>query len=206
MSIIKVKRGLEQNVNSNLLQDGELAITTDENNLYSNKGKINRQNVYVGSSEPDDPNIDVWINPQSSDYIVDKIYPIGSIYLSVNNTSPSILFGGEWEQIKDRFLLGAGDNYAAGNTGGEAMHTLTSDEIPSHNHPTYRDGFSFTTMKSIAGSSGSLQVGNSGRYGFASNNGYEDLQVSNGTGYSGKSQSHNNMPPYLVVYVWKRIE
>ena len=74
MSIIKVKRGLEQNVDNSVLQDGELAITTDENNLYSNKGKINRQNVYVGSSEPDDPNIDVWINPQSSDYIVDKIY------------------------------------------------------------------------------------------------------------------------------------
>lgn len=77
MSIIKVKRGLEQNLNSNLLQDGELAITTDGNNLYSSKGRINHQNVFVGSSEPDDLNIDVWINPQSSDYIVDKIYPKG---------------------------------------------------------------------------------------------------------------------------------
>ncbi len=40
-----------------------------------------------------------------------QIYPIGSIYLSVSSTDPSLLFGGVWEQIKDRFLLGAGDTY-----------------------------------------------------------------------------------------------
>ena len=78
--------------------------------------------------------------------IMQSIYPIGSIYSSTESTSPATLFGfGTWEQIKDKFLLAAGDTYEAGNTGGAASasytpagtvggHTLTVDEIPSHNH------------------------------------------------------------------------
>ena len=65
-----------------------------------------------------------------------KIYPVGSIYISVNSTSPASLFGGTWEQLKDRFLLSAGNTYTAGSTGGEANHTLTVDEMPSHSHST----------------------------------------------------------------------
>lgn len=66
--------------------------------------------------------------------IVNLIYPVGSIYMSVASASPATLFGGTWEQLKDRFLLGAGDTYTAGDTGGSASHTLTTDEMPSHNH------------------------------------------------------------------------
>lgn len=66
--------------------------------------------------------------------IIDAIYPVGSIYMSVNSTSPATLFGGTWTQIKDTFLLSAGDTYTAGDTGGEATHTLTSGEMPIHNH------------------------------------------------------------------------
>lgn len=89
------------------------------------------------------------VNPTNA-AIVNLIYPVGSIYMSVNSASPATLFGGEWTQLKDRFLLGAGDTYEAGNTGGSASvsytpvgtnsggavgsHTLTTDEIPSHNH------------------------------------------------------------------------
>lgn len=89
------------------------------------------------------------VNPSNSD-IVNLIYPVGSIYMSVANASPATLFGGTWAQLKDRFLLGAGDTYTAGDTGGAASvsytpagtnsggavssHTLTTDEIPSHNH------------------------------------------------------------------------
>ena len=53
--------------------------------------------------------------------VIGMIYPVGSIYMSVNATSPASLFGGTWEQLKDRFLLAAGDTYAAGSTGGEAI-------------------------------------------------------------------------------------
>lgn len=66
--------------------------------------------------------------------LINLIYPIGSIYLSVNSTSPQQLFGGEWEQIKDKFLLSAGDTYSSGSEGGEAAHTLTVAEMPNHAH------------------------------------------------------------------------
>lgn len=71
------------------------------------------------------------------------IYPVGSIYMSVNNVNPSTVFGGTWEQIKDKFLLACGDTYNNGATGGSATHTpsgtvgnhtLTAAEIPSHTH------------------------------------------------------------------------
>ena len=66
--------------------------------------------------------------------ILDTIYPVGSIYMSVNSTDPSSFLGGSWAPLKDRFLLAAGDKYAGGSTGGEASHTLTISEMPSHNH------------------------------------------------------------------------
>jgi uncharacterized lipoprotein NlpE involved in copper resistance len=63
------------------------------------------------------------------DSIFNLIYPVGSIYMSVNNVSPATLFGGTWEQIQDRFLLAAGSNYSAGSTGGSANASL-----PAHTH------------------------------------------------------------------------
>lgn len=66
--------------------------------------------------------------------MLNAVYPVGSIYMSVNSTSPSSLFGGTWVQLKDRFLLGAGDTYSNGATGGAATHTLTAAEMPGHTH------------------------------------------------------------------------
>lgn len=120
---------------------------------------------------------------------VDFIYPVGSIYMSANSINPGTLFGGTWSQIKDRFLLAAGDTYSAGATGGEATHKLTASEsgLPNHIH----------TLGMKPGSGGWTTV--------AMSDGAEIY-----TGYSGWSgskdadQAHNNMPPYLVVYMWKR--
>lgn len=71
----------------------------------------------------------------------DFFYPIGSIYTSTKSASPAILFGGTWVQIKDTFLLTAGDTYNAGATGGAATHThttgdhaLTVAQMPAHTH------------------------------------------------------------------------
>lgn len=119
------------------------------------------------------------------------IYPVGSIYMSINNVNPSTLFGGTWEQIKDTFLLSAGDTYTAGNTGGEATHTLTVNEIPSHRHP----GLTVTEQPANIGN------GNSGiGLNYSGSNGGSPLA----TAFAGGGQAHNNMPPYLVVYMWKR--
>ena len=115
-------------------------------------------------------------------------WPIGSIYTSVGAESPASLFGGTWEWLKDRFLLGAGDSYTAGSTGGEATHTLTGDEMPSHDHAI--------CMNSQA---------SSGIY-WNTNSATPQTGASmNATLPAGGSQPHNNMPPYLAVNMWKRV-
>lgn len=118
-----------------------------------------------------------------------SVYPVGSIYMSVNSTSPATLFGGTWERIRDRFLLAAGSTYSAGGFGGEATHTLTVDEIPSHSHQ-----IKYRSKILASGSSGAWALGAGTYDGYSSN-------TIHGTGGGG---SHNNMPPYLTVYVWKR--
>lgn len=123
--------------------------------------------------------------------VLDKVYPVGSIYMSVNSTNPKTLFGGTWVQIKDRFLLAAGTTYKAGATGGEAAHTLTESEMPSHNHAVYYPN---------AGAADHSAPGN-----------YPDgpsdstyYAIGSYTSSAGGGTAHNNMPPYLSVYVWKR--
>lgn len=119
--------------------------------------------------------------------MLNMFYPIGSIYMACNYTNPSTLFGGTWERIKDTFLLAAGDTYAAGTTGGEATHTLTVSEMPSHSH-----------ILSLT------NTGSSVTDGYIMTGGYvhtHDIEIN----YTGGSRSHNNMPPYLAVYMWKRI-
>lgn len=112
-------------------------------------------------------------------------YPVGSIYMSVISANPGTLFGGTWERIQDMFLLAAGTTYSAGSTGGEATHTLIVDEMPSHTH-TY----------SIATTTGNDAGGDGVEY-------YRTHSTAT-SGSTGGGQAHNNMPPYIAVYVWKR--
>ena len=142
------------------------------------------------------------------DNMVDLIYPVGSIYMSANDTSPSTLFGGKWERIKDRFLLAAGDTYSAGSIGGEAAHKLTVDEMPSHEGHLYRNesaiapnGSDSYFMASGPGiDSGLIEKYEDRPYIIAANN---EVIIK---GFSrGGDQPHNNMPPYVSVYMWKRI-
>ena len=66
--------------------------------------------------------------------ILDWIYPVGSLYWSKKSTDPATLFGGTWTQIKDKFILAAGDTYAQGATGGASTVALTTAQLPAHNH------------------------------------------------------------------------
>jgi hypothetical protein len=130
--------------------------------------------------------------------IFEKIYPAGSIYISAANVNPNILFGiGEWEQIKDVFLLAAGDIYSAGSTGGEAEHTLTIDEMPKHTHRFKTDinspDYDVTWPEWTEYTTGWTQEDN------------ETVSPASQVTYTGGNQPHNNMPPYLTVYIWKRI-
>lgn len=128
--------------------------------------------------------------------LINLIYPVGSIYMSVNNVSPASFLGGTWEAIRDRFLLGAGSSYSVGSTGGEATHTLTVNEMPSHTHNINRVvGWPLPTSTSVEW--GVVYESNDATFP------YTDWR--NDTNSTGGSQAHNNMPPYLTVYMWKRI-
>ncbi len=124
----------------------------------------------------------------------DAIYPVGSFYFTASNVNPSTLFGGAWEQIKDKFILSCGEKYESGSTGGEENHTLNIDEIPNHNH---------TVISNIVHSDGELvnyEILNTGIFaGEGRKRFYSDCSS------TGRNQPHNNMPPYIAVYVWKRI-
>lgn len=124
----------------------------------------------------------------------DAVYPVGSIYLSVNSTSPATLFGGTWERLGGRFLLGADDTCPAGSTGGEAEHTLTVQEMPSHKHALLVRG------KTTGASTEALESTAYSATEEASDAGETDAILS----AAGGSQPHNNLPPYLAVYIWKR--
>lgn len=134
------------------------------------------------------------------------MWPVGSIYISVSATSPQTLFGGTWERIQDTFLLAAGSTYAAGKTGGEASHTLTTAEMPSHGHNPANEagyyGFITNSKKSFTIGDMGSQSGSGRYYPYAS--AAFDISRNTLTGTTGGGNSHNNMPPYLAVYVWKR--
>ena len=120
--------------------------------------------------------------------VFDMVYPVGSVYVSVNSTSPATLFGGTWVQIKDKFLLSAGDTYKSGATGGEDTHVLTVDEMPRHNH-------SIDNLNASGSTTPYMTVQAQEKKGYGGN-----VQ----TFFTGGGQAHNNMPPYIVVYIWQR--
>jgi hypothetical protein len=145
--------------------------------------------------------------------LLDRTYPVGSIYMSVNSTEPSTLFGGTWERLGGRFLIGAGTNteinsngeygdlgrgdptFAGGETGGQYYHQLTIDEMPKHTHNikssstdgddkktwVLKDHMPNTSLERLPWQWGGKAVS-----------------------YEGSGNKHNNMPPYLAVYMWKR--
>ena len=121
---------------------------------------------------------------------VDFIYPIGSIYMTTSTTSPATLFGGTWERIKGRCIVGVdeGDSNfgTVSATGGEKTHQLTVTEMPSHNHGFKRhtDTGSYFTITSVSSQS-------STGYGFATDN-------------TGGDGAHNNLQPYYTAYIYRR--
>lgn len=162
-------------------------------------------NVPVSVLPPTDSNnpttkqyVDNLVNPLAEKFasIIDIVYPVGSIYMSVNAADPSTLFSGtSWEKLEGRFLLGSSSTYKPGSTGGEATHTLTYNEMPKHAHAMY------------SGNSGgdSTWEPDEGSYlvdSITENKTTWWAQL--GMNYAGGGAAHNNMPPYLVVNMWKR--
>ena len=155
--------------------------------------------------------------------LLDRTYPVGSIYMSVNSTEPSTLFGGTWERLKGRFLIGAGTNedansngeygdlgrgdpnFAGGETGGEYRHQLNTSEMPEHNHDT--NDYTLVVNKNavkITSNMGAKPVINEEYTNIIPNIKATKNEDGNRTGLTGGDGKHNNMPPYLAVYMWKR--
>lgn len=161
-----------------------------------------------GATLPSNPAANqLFFQTVGTNFVLDNVYPIGSIYMNVNSTNPETLFGGTWEQIQGKFLLGMSSSYPAGSHGGEANHTLTTDEMPSHGHnPANEAGYyGFITNSQKAFTVGDMGVqSGSGRY-YPYAPAAFDISRNTLTGTTGGGKSHNNMPPYLSIYIWKRI-
>lgn len=123
--------------------------------------------------------------------LLDLIYPIDSIYISVSSTDPGTIFGGTWEAFATgKTLVGVDANdtdfNVAGNAGGSKTVTLTTDQMPAHTHGLMRSQigghtYTGTVFDSVDGS-------------------YENVTATS----AGGNEPHNNMPPYITVYMWKR--
>lgn len=200
-------------INNTLLPELERTESTLRTSIQQNTAKINENEAGL----------------------CDKIYPIGSIYISFNTANPSLLFGGTWQQIKDKFLLGVGDSFSLGDTGGEVSHKLTTSELPSHSHtysksattsgstaltvnqiPSHnhiigydvrKNGTTFADSNSLMlGAGGTTKATNMPTTNTGSGQGHTHSisQSNTNTGNTGGNTAHNNMPPYLTVYMWKR--
>lgn len=182
------------------------------------------------------------LGSSSNGLTFDQIYPIGSIYMSVSEINPSSLFGGVWERITGRFLLGSGtpeqNNFNSfgtltneqltswyfhnGEAGGEYQHTLSEGEMPLHGHSmNFSTSESGTHSHQIAatfigashnhyydpgdalsnGSNNGTKYSNSSTIQVAGNHTHA---VNGNTNGAGGNLTHNNMPPFLVVNMWKR--
>lgn len=149
--------------------------------------------------------------------LLNLIYPVGSIYLSVNATNPSTLFGGTWERIQDKFILAAGSTYEAGTTGGSAAHTHTL----SHTHAGQGTlaaavGASNNEVASISYLASSIPEGAPTTveqytlriYSTVTTqrnfNHYTPVYGNTSEASNTTTSSSGTLPPYLSVYVWKR--
>ena len=190
----------------------------------------------------------------NSENLLDKMYPVGAIYISVSSTNPETLFGGTWAAIEGQFLLAQNSSYPAGSTGGEATVALSTANLPSHSHTVNshthtvnNHTHSIPSLRGTAASAGAhvhsqqgyrfCATSNTGSHvrsreqitsdpvdssnsmisagahthsvtTTASTTGYAGAQTttasSPGTTSVGSGTAHNNMPPYLSVYMWRR--
>lgn len=197
------------------VDNAEISTLTSKNNKFSLDAN---GNLVVNSITTNSDGEGQALNNTA---ICNLIYPVGSIYISVNSTSPATLFGGSWTQLKDRFLLGAGDTYANGSTGGSATLQSHTHSIPALSGTAASSTHShIVTTRTTTYAQGSQSAwrclswpGTNTDYSQTvyTNNGTKDgahthtvSTTASSTGSTGDGNS-GNMPPYLTVYMWKRI-
>ena len=177
-----------------------LCATPEQGIKADNAVQSNQMGVANGIATTDSSNkVIQQLSTTNINSLLSTIYPVGSIYLSMNSTNPNIFFGGTWTQISQgKMLIGVDTNdtdfNAAEKTGGEKTHTSTIAEMPKHKfHVEYSNTGKYVNLNS-GGSNYGLTYDTNGKDGRA------DLQ----TNELGGDQPHNNMPPYITCYMWQR--
>ena len=178
-----------------------------------NNAKVDKTEYYDKVSELENK-----VDEVSVSTIVEKVYPVGSIYMTFKDDNPADLFGGEWVKLSNTFLFASGSKNVD-TTGGSEKVTLTVDQIPSHTHTQNAHSHGGGGSKNILVTNGNIAVngtkrklpaeGSSNHIVYAPQNCVieqyrytENATASNN--YTGGGQSHDNMPPYLVVNMWRR--
>lgn len=198
------------------IQDRDLSIeidaqivevtTTLQNNEIINDitfeyGKANKTEIKdirtISASVEEISNNIKYIDKKISD-LLNMFYPVGSVYETMDSSfDPNKKWGGTWERIKGRVLVGVDENDSdfntAEKTGGEKTHTLVVSELPQHTHANYAKRTNIT-------------INNSGNTHVTCHKSNSGATVGNNIGSTGEGIAHNNLQPYVTCFIWKRIK
>lgn len=177
--------------------DQTTAVTTvDENTLsVSHADTADTADLAIVANSATNIKNKAGSNVPLASALLDMVYPIGSIYMSVSNVSPQSFLGGTWVawgsgRVPVGVDTGQTDFATVEQTGGEVTHTLTIREMPSHNHSLYA---------APSDSGGRVPVIN-----YSSGTGIGSAQLQPQPGSTGQDEAHNNLQPYITCYMWKR--
>lgn len=140
--------------------------------------------------------------------VVERDHPVSSLYISDNATSPAELYGGTWERIEGKFIMGASDTYPAGSTGGEVEHSHAYAVTYMSNYNGVVGGSNYYSVMAYDGTTGGNNVATDAGTGIG--NAFSDIsttvnQVMEYRRSLGKTGYGSSIPPYYSVYIWRRV-
>ena len=194
-----------------------MLIQTMNNSKSLNKNITDKVTNSIDYSAGGSLQTEIELLKQQMSNLVDKMYPVGSIYMTTTYSEASQVhdaIGGEWEKYaQGRTIIGDGtgtdsnglvQTFTNGSTGGEYTHKLTVAEMPSHSHDIYANSYA-GNLKIVMQNDNSPDGPNS--YGVQ-----DSLHDNNRTAWAlyaaaaGGSGAHNNVEPYIVTYIYKRVK
>ena len=206
--------------------DNTLKTWTGNKTQYDSINSKDANTIYNVTGDADSTSVSTLLNEVQTEIntaynnitnsLFNLVYPVGSIYMSVNNVNPGTLFGGTWTQIKDTFLLAAGDTYSNGSTGGSADAVVVSHNHTqnAHSHKPNSTSLKFLVSDTNIAINGTKRAwtstGSNAYFVYASDPGTginEDSTTESVTATNiatGVAAAGKNMPPYLTVYMWRR--
>jgi len=204
--------GSGESVDTSVIDDLQSQINENKTQISSVNTKATNNEILINTNtsliNQYSTNMSNLTNKSSSDNVFLKTYPIGSIYVSTSSANPGNTFGGTWVSFgTGRTLVGVDSSQTefatVEKTGGEKTHTLTVDEMPSHNHLyeySTDNGLTYSSTQSFGIDGTYTQP-----YYFGGSNSVSSYESYKGRiGYTGGSKAHNNLQPYITVYMWKR--